>query len=398
MTLTMPAPTTDLGTALARARERAGFSQEEVALLVGQQRPVISNWENGSRRPNSQQLAKLTAIYRVSLDELLGGQPRVKPDFERLVFRDAGDRLDPAGKYEIQRFLAFLDDYGELLEALDEPPGMTRSPFSLHQGFGSKEDIRRKAEDARSFLRIGDGPAGDLVARCDLAGITVYFAPLGADLKSTVSGAFLPHERVGFSILVNVETTPGRRTFTLAHELGHALFHGDRVFVGYFGRREASERFASAFAAEFLVPSQSLRAAVEAFGISKVRDPEVVVQLQRLFGVSYSMMLVRLGTVGLAAQQDVERLREVQPVHLADRLGYSTQPDEWGQDAEGLGIGRFPRRFARLVRRAVHDEQLTISVAAGLMGLAEEDVEEFLADQPAPTPETEEFEYIAASA
>src|SRR6266508_4611 len=351
MTLTMPAPTTDLGTALARARERAGFSQEEVALLVGQQRPVISNWENGSRRPNSQQLAKLTAIYRVSLDELLGGQPRVKPDFERLVFRDAGDRLDPAGKYEIQRFLAFLDDYGELLEALDEPPGMTRSPFSLHQGFGSKEDIRRKAEDARAFLRIGDGPAGELV---------------------------------GFSILVTVETTPGRRTFTLAHELGHALFHGDRVFVGYFGRREASERFASAFAAEFLVPSQSLRAAVEAFGISKVRDPEVVVQLQRLFGVSYSMMLVRLGTVGLAAQQDVERLREVQPVHLADRLGYSTQPDEWGQDAEGLGIGRFPRRFARPVRRAVHDEQLTISAAAGLMGLAEEDVEEFLADQPAP--------------
>ncbi len=127
MTLTMPAPTTDLGTALARARERAGFSQEEVALLVGQQRPVISNWENSSRRPNSQQLAKLTAIYRVSLDELLGGERRVKPDFERLVFRDAGDRLDPAGKYEIQRFLAFLDDYGELLEALDESPGMTRS-------------------------------------------------------------------------------------------------------------------------------------------------------------------------------------------------------------------------------------------------------------------------------
>src|SRR6266487_838017 len=281
--LTMPAPTTDLGTALARARERAGFSQEEVALLVGQQRPVISNWESGTRRPNSHQLAKLTAIYRVSVDELLGGQPRARPDFERLLFRDAGERLDPAGKYEIQRFLGFLDDYGDLLEALGEPAGMMRAPLSLHEGFGSKDDIRRKAEEARSLLGIGDGPVGDLVGRCDLAGITVYFAPLGEDLKSTVSGAFLPHDRVGFSILLNVETTPGRQTFTLAHELGHALFHGNKIFVGYFGRREAVERFASAFAAEFLVPSHGLRAAVEGFGIAKVRDPEVVVHLQRLF-------------------------------------------------------------------------------------------------------------------
>ena len=394
----MPARTADLGAALARARERAGFSQEEVALLVGQQRPVISNWESGARRPNSRQLLKLVAIYRVSLDELLGGEPRVRPDFERLLFRDAGDRLDPRGKYEIQRFVAFLDDYGNLLDTLDEPPGMTRPPFSLHEGFGSKEDIRRKAEEARAFLKIGDGPIGDLVGRCDLAGVTVYFAPLGADLKSTVSGAFLPHDRVGSSILVNVETTPGGRTFTLAHELGHALFHGDRVFVGYFGRREAAERFASAFAAEFLIPSQSLRAAVEALGVAKVRDPEVVVHLQRLFGVSYSMMLVRLGAVGLATDEDVERLREVQPVHLAERLGYTTQPDEWGQDAEALGIGRFPRRFLRLVRRSIAGGQMTISSAAGVMGLAEEDVEEFLADQPAPVPETDEFEYIAASA
>jgi hypothetical protein len=285
-----------------------------------------------------------------------------------------------------------------LLEALGEPAGMMRVPLSLHEGFGSKDDIRRKAEEARSLLGIGDGPVGDLVGRCDLAGITVYFAPLGEDLKSTVSGAFLPHDRVGFSILVNVETTPGRRIFTLAHELGHALFHGDRIFVGYFGRREAAERFASAFAAEFLVSSHGLRAAVGGFGISKVRDPQVVVHLQRLFGVSYSMMLVRLGGVGLATDEDVERLREVQPVHLAERLGYSTQPGEWGQDAESHGIGRFPRRFLRLIRRTVQNEQLTVSAAASLMGLAEEDVEEFLADQPAPTPETEEFEYIAASA
>jgi Zn-dependent peptidase ImmA (M78 family)/transcriptional regulator with XRE-family HTH domain len=396
--LVMAEPDMRLGEALSRARERVGFSQDEVALLVGQQRPVISNWESGKRRPNSHQLAKLSAIYRVPLETLLGAEEKPRPDFERLMFRDAGDRLDPGGKYEIQRFLSFLDAYSDLLEALDEPPGMTRAPFSVREGFVSKEDIRRKAEEARRLFRIGDGPVGDLVGLADLAGITVYFAALGGDLKSTVSGAFLPHDRVGFAILVNAETTPGRQEFTLAHELGHALFHGDHVYVGYYGRRELAERFASAFAAEFLVPTHSLRAAVEGLSLTKVRDPEVVVHLQRLFGVSYAMMLVRLGNANLATEADIERLREVQPVHLAERLGYTTEPDEWGQHPERLGIARFPRRFLRILRRAAQENRITISGAAAIMGLAEEDVEEFLSDLPAAAPDAEEFEYISASA
>ena len=63
--MTKPDPT--LASALTHARERAGFSQQEVATLVGQLRPVISNWESGTRRPNDQQLVKLAAIYRTTV-------------------------------------------------------------------------------------------------------------------------------------------------------------------------------------------------------------------------------------------------------------------------------------------------------------------------------------------
>lgn len=400
-------PDQDIARALARARERAGFSQEEVATLVGQQRPVISNWENGSRRPNAKQLVKLAAIYRTTVAELVGEEEeRERPNFEKLLFRDAGDRLDPAAKYEIQRFLAFLDGYVGLLDALDEPPGMLQSPFRLHEGFQNKDDIRRKAEEARRYFRLGAGPVGDIAGLADLHGITVYFATLGSDLRGTVSGAFLAHDRIGFSILVNAETTPGRRQFTLAHELGHALFHGDRggIYVDYYGtRREADEKFASAFAAEFLVPAQSLRAAVEAYGIQRVRDPEVVVHLQRLFRVSYAMTLVRLSDSGLAEPADIERLREVQPVHLAQRLGYSIEPDEWSQDPDRIGIGRFPRRFLRLLRRAVDNDLVSVSAAANVMGLAEEDVEEFLTGGSADGEDgdsqrlADEYDYIRVS-
>ena len=394
----MTAPDAQLGAALARARERAGFSQDEVATLVGQLRPVISNWENGSRRPNDRQLAKLGAIYRTTVSELLGGEQRSRPDFERLLFRDAGDRLDTPAKYEMQRWLAFLDGYGDLLEALDESPGMTEAPFSLREGFLKQDDIRRKAEDARAYFRLGLGPVGDIAGLADLHGINIYLAPLGADLTGTVSGAFLAHDRAGFSILVNAETTPGRRQFTLAHEIGHALFHGEGIYVDYFGRKEAHERFVSAFAAEFLVPTQSLRAAVEAYGFQKVRDAEVVVHLQRLFRVSYAMMLVRLADAHLATKEDIERLKTVHPVHLAERLGYSIEADEWHQDAERLGIARFPRRFLRVLRRALSEGVVSVSGAANLMELAEEDVEEFLDDgDEAGQRTSEEFDYLRAS-
>lgn len=392
---------TDDGTALAARlrtiREGLGFSQDDVASLTGQPRPVVSNWETGARRPNSHQLDKLAKIYRTSLDELLGGRSQPKPDFQSLMFRDAGDRLDAKGRFEIQRFLAFLDAYGDLLEALDEPPGLSHSPFALHEGFMSKDDGRRRAEDARAYFRLGPGPITSLDSVADVAGITVYRAPLGSDLLGTVSGAFLPHDRVGFSILINGETTPGRQQFTLAHEIAHALFHGDRLYVNFFGRRERAERFANTFAGEFLVPTHHLRATVEALGASKLTDPETVVHLQRYYRVSYDMMLVRLSQANLILPDDIPRLREIRPVNLAARMGYFTEPDEWAQDPEGWGLTRFPPRLHRLLRRAYGEGKITIGGAAAMTGLAAEDIEELLTDQPDREGE-DEFEYLSESA
>ena len=388
---------TALAARLRTIRERLGFSQDDVASLTGQPRPVVSNWETGVRRPNSHQLDKLAKIYRTSLDELLGGRSQPKPDFQSLMFRDAGDRLDAKGRFEIQRFLAFLDAYGDLLEALDEPPGLSHSPFALHEGFMSKDDGRRRAEDARAYFRLGPGPITSLDSVADVAGITVYRAPLGSDLLGTVSGAFLPHDRVGFSILINGETTPGRQQFTLAHEIAHALFHGDRLYVNFFGRRERAERFANTFAGEFLVPTYHLRATVEALGASKLSDPETVVHLQRYYRVSYDMMLVRLSQANLILPDDIPRLREIRPVNLAARMGYSTEPDEWAQDPEGWGLTRFPPRLLRLLRRAYTEEKITIGGAAAMTGLAAEDIEELLTDQPDREGE-DEFEYLSESA
>lgn len=380
---------TDLGERLARARDQAGLTQEDVAALLRQPRPVISNWEQGVRQPNEHQLSQLAAIYRRPLEDLLGLAEHPRPEFEQLVYRDAGDRLDGPAKYQIQRFLGFLDDYGEFLKALGEPTGLSEPPLTLRDGRPSKDDIRRKVDEARSYFRLGKGSVGDLSALADLFGITVYLAPLGASLDGTISGASLIHEEVGFSILINGQTTPGRRQFTLAHELGHALFHRTPVEVSFPGRRESEERFADLFAAEFLVPTSSLQDAVEGMGLSRVGDPETVVHLQRFFNVSYEMILRRLRASNLLSDIDYKRFKEVRPVHLAERLGYTIDLDEWRQDPDRWGLARFPRRFLRLLRRASSEGIMTVSGAATMTGLAAEDIEELLRDAPVASNEEE---------
>jgi Zn-dependent peptidase ImmA (M78 family)/transcriptional regulator with XRE-family HTH domain len=395
----MASEATDFADRLKRTREQLGFTQDDLAHLTGQPRTVVSNWESGARRPNSHQLDKLALIFRVPRSQLLGGPIDARPDFEQLMFRDAEGQLDPKGRFEIQRFLGFLDSYGDLLDALGEAPGLSTSPFALHEGFSSKEDMRRRAEDARAYFKLGLEPIANLRSLADAYGITVYYAPLGADLRGTVSGAFVPHHGVGFSILVNGETTPGRQLFTLAHEIGHALFHGDRLYINYFGRREAAERFANTFAGEFLAPTHHLRATVESFGVSKVTDPEVVVHLQRYYRVSYDMMLVRLSQANLVTDTDRDRLRHVRPVHLAVQLGYETDADEWAQDPAGWGLTRFPPRFLRLLRRAFAEDLITVSGAAAMTGLAGEDIEQFLADRSVEdaAENRDEFAYFTES-
>jgi IrrE N-terminal-like domain len=88
-------------------------------------------------------------------------------------------------------------------------------------------------------------------------------APVGLDMgqgSEGGSGAFYNHPKLGYSILVNADTAPGRQTFTMAHEFAHALFHYPTVgVISRKGDRDPKERFTDAFAAHFFVPSGALR-------------------------------------------------------------------------------------------------------------------------------------------
>ncbi|MBR6950750.1 MAG: helix-turn-helix transcriptional regulator [Oscillospiraceae bacterium] len=64
-----------LGKRIRQARVRAGFTQENVAEIVGVSRTAVTRWEKGEIGPKLDHLAALAVLFGVTADHLLGLEP-----------------------------------------------------------------------------------------------------------------------------------------------------------------------------------------------------------------------------------------------------------------------------------------------------------------------------------
>ncbi|MDQ4070584.1 MAG: ImmA/IrrE family metallo-endopeptidase [Actinomycetota bacterium] len=379
---------------LARARSDSRLGQDDVANALGISRAMVSYWEAGTRVPNDRQLAALSRLLLTPIAVLIGSEESTPaPDIAAMLMRGADQVLPDDVFPGLREFVEFLGSYAELADAARFAiRGMRQSPFVSGAGFDSADDARRKAEEVRAYLRVGLGPIGDIDALCELLGVTVYRAPLGLELTRAVSGAFYNHPAVGFSILVNLDMTPGRRRFTVAHELAHALFHSEseRYIVSTSGK-PPRERFADAFAGEFLMPTEGVRRVMEeeGFGV-RIEDPAEVIHLQRFFGVSYITALVRLRQAKFLTQTRFDEFKDIRPVLLARSLGFEIADEEYGPRRDLWRLERFPPRFRRLLRHAVQRAVLSVPSAAALTRLSIDEITELVAADVSGSGPTEE--------
>lgn len=63
------------GQRLQQARKESGMSQEELAELLGVSRQAVSKWENDSGYPEMEKMIRLSQLYHISLDYLVGNEP-----------------------------------------------------------------------------------------------------------------------------------------------------------------------------------------------------------------------------------------------------------------------------------------------------------------------------------
>jgi Zn-dependent peptidase ImmA (M78 family) len=298
---------------------------------------------------------------------------------------------------ELKDWLKFLDDYAEFVEEEGGHTYLKEVPRGLNLPEHFLTDLRQASSQAvrvREHYNLGHHALPELYTFLDELRILVYrdFVPK----ESGVWGAFYRHPRLGFSVFVNVNTTPARQTFTLAHGLAHVLYHRHLPIIvcrrDFLSQREIeAERFANAWASHFLVPGKDLRKQAKLLGEI---SPEIALLLANHFRVSYSFILFRLQNEGLISKEERELWSKYRIEDLALRVGVPYHllhlptltpryPD----------LDRYPHSVLSRVRKAVENERLSVSGAAGLLKTDSTTVERELLARPKErdNPEIEEL-------
>lgn len=102
-----------------------------------------------------------------------------------------------------------------------------------------------------------------------------------------IDGAHMALADGTFVIVINVASPPGRKRFTIAHEIGH-------IYLRHYKHLSPSHREANIFASELLIPGLYLKKLVIEDGW---RDKK---QLSSHFKVSRQALEIRLQELGLS--------------------------------------------------------------------------------------------------
>jgi hypothetical protein len=155
----------------------------------------------------------------------------------------------------------------------------------------TSETIRREAERLLRAARVTRAPVSmrDVVSHLNLSLVQRRREPFVAEAALVPLGE-------GHAIELRGPAGERRLRFTIAHEIGHFLLHGERVVTERGGATNPAtaryEREADQFAAELLMPAALVRQAVLEDGLD-------VDRLADRFEVSVAAMRQRLRRLGL---------------------------------------------------------------------------------------------------
>jgi Zn-dependent peptidase ImmA (M78 family)/DNA-binding XRE family transcriptional regulator len=348
---------------LRAARESRGLTQAQAAAELGVSRPLLIAIEKGSREVGSGELIKLAQIYGKPVSELL--RPTPPPLAIGARFRAALAHAPNAENLPdvVAQLEDRADNYLDLLRrAHSEPPGRLQPARSISHldPWQAGEDL---ATEERNRLGIGDGPIRPLREVLEIeVGLRIFLLPL----PNHVAGLFVNVETLGGCIGVNINHPAERRRWTMAHEYAHYLATRDRAEVTPVTQRRQkpeSERFADAFAANFLMPRSGLSRRFHELKRSKQGKvtPATLVQLAHAYAVSVQALTLRLEDLHLVPTGTWDRLRDNDFQSRAAARLLGLEPGEQAADA-------LPLHYRLLAVQLYADGEITETQLARYLG------------------------------
>jgi Zn-dependent peptidase ImmA (M78 family)/DNA-binding XRE family transcriptional regulator len=339
---------------LHRFRKGCSLSVEGLAERVGVTRQTIHNYEAAKTLPDGRMLSVLARTLGVTLDDLL----RRSVDVPNFRFRaHASFAKKPQFAAQVVRM---LEEYAALERAVGVAPYTPESTPCHWVDDETKERIEEVAAQFRRRMDLGDGPIVNLFDAAEGLGLKVLRKPIPLDKFFGLSAASA--DEGAFILVNNQDITIERQLFTLAHEIGHLIFHrgeySDALMDhGDKEEEERREKVADYFASHLLVPRDAFERALG--GTRSLRE------LKYHFRVSYQVILVRIAERGGPGYGELFRnLAMKYKRQTGKSLTKKTEIEPCLREEE------FPEneRFKRLVLQALELEKLTELRAAELLG------------------------------
>lgn len=362
-----------VGQRLREAREFLGLKQEEAAKRLGITREYLSQLETGKRRIPMRLLAKCAELYGRPESWFYGiGEP--VGSLQMLLRQTESTSLSEETKRQLVRFAHFCEEIANLRKLLNRSaPELPTYPVTKER---LEEQARQAARAERERLGLDDDPAPHLADILETHGIPI----IRLTMTDEVSGAMAYDADMGGFILVNANKLPTHQLWTIAHEYGHLLKDREQGFVlpelvseangsNNDVKRQFAEVFANRFATHFLLPEETVRRLAESIGDK--RSPWWLVELRRIFGVSYSAILYRLKELGYLSEREFERWRQERLMDLERCFFGSPKP----LNSEGFGISKV---LWELTLEAALKGEITLSYAAEVLGITPMEVQDIL--------------------
>ena len=328
---------------------------------------AISKYERNESMPSSGVLIALADALDVSVDYLAGDGELVLEavDFRKKkhIGRREEARIEANVLHLLERYLTVEEILGLPSVAWDKP---REAPWPVVRNLSEAE---QGALGLRIHWGLGLDPIPNLVEPLEERGIKVLAMDL-PDVDGLTARVRRQKGAAASVIVVNQGDWGERQRFTVAHEIGHMVLD---VFPE-LNEEKAAHRFAGAF----LMPAETLRAAIGKH--RKSMGWGELFELKRVFGVSVQALTYRCKDLGIFGNSLFRSFFD----EFA-RRGWRSPPYEEPYAMQG----EKPGRFERLCYRALVEGAVSDAKAAELLGISVHELNQRVEEPP-------RFEPVAA--
>jgi Zn-dependent peptidase ImmA (M78 family)/DNA-binding XRE family transcriptional regulator len=338
--------------ALQLAREERGLSQSALADAMRFSQGLVSQIENGLMKPSEEFIKKVVEVLRYPRSFFAEPPPyRALPV---ITFRKQKTLSATTLKAIQARLSIRTAELMRLLKSVDVPENrlpriaIERRPPS-NRPTPSPEEV---AQELRLRWHVEPGPVANIIQLVEDAGVLVCRANFGTPKMSGMSDynpAEARTQRVQKDemppvlppiIYLNAEMLADRARYTVAHELGHLVFHHHLPLPP---DQDLCEEEADRFAAEFLMPADEIAGDLERLSLEKLyslkrywkvsmhalihraEDLEVITPSRaRSLYIELAKNGFKMGEPQLFEHEAPSLVTEITQFHLSD-LGYSEE-------------------------------------------------------------------------